>query len=182
MPETLQSEIFSAADKKMQIFKTSPFKRILFWLVAFVASFVFTSILLTYERFKVFYWAINIVIFALCFLFIFFDTDTTIICDEVGCTVKKKIFWKKSGESYSFKWNEVSETEYFADAETNREFYVEINGVKRQLLTAEFSLDDFDYFIETANQATPHLPYVWEKNDGLIASTFEARRYNKVVR
>ena len=165
-----------------QIFKTSPVKRILIYLFSFVAAFVFTSIFLSAERFKIFYWALNIVFFAFCFLLIIFEEDTTIICDEVGCTVKKKRFWQSSGKSYGFGWNEVSETEYYADAETSREFYIEVDGVKRKLLTADFSFDDTDYFIETVNQATPHLPYVWEKNDGLIASTFEGRRYSKVAR
>lgn len=52
------------------------------------------------ERFGIFYWAISIVIFAVCFLLVFFDTDTTIICDEVGCTVKRKRFWESSVASY----------------------------------------------------------------------------------
>ncbi len=165
-----------------QIFETNSVKRILIYLFSFVAVFIFTSIFLTTERFKIFYWVINATNFALCFLLIFFDTDTAIICDDVGCTVKRKRFWDRSGESFGFRWNEVSETEYYADADTSREFYVEINGVKTKLLTADFSLDDADYFIETVNQATPHLPYFWGKNDGLIASTFEGRRYSKVAR
>ncbi|HMS39148.1 MAG TPA: hypothetical protein PKE69_02900 [Pyrinomonadaceae bacterium] len=165
-----------------QIFRTNPVKRILIYLCVIVAVFVFTSIFLTAERFKVFYWAINILTFAICLLLIIFETDTTIICDEIGCDVKKKTLWGSFSENYGFKWSEVSETEYFADAESSREFYVEINGVKRKILTTEFSLNDFDYFIETVNQATPHLPYIWQKNDGLVASTFEGRRYGKISR
>ncbi len=72
-------------------------------------------------------------IFAVCFLLIFFETETTIICDEVGCIVKQKRFWESLDKSYGFTWSEVSETEYFADAETSRAFYVEIDGVKREL-------------------------------------------------
>ena len=134
------------------------------------------------KGFEFFYWAINIITFALCSLLIIFEKDTTIICDEVGCTVNEKKFWQHFGESYGFQWNEVSETEYFADTDTSREFYVEIDGIKTKLLTGNFSLDDFDYFIETVNQATAQLPYVWEKGDGWISSTFQNRRYNQVAR
>ncbi len=167
---------------RQHIFKNSPVKRILIYLCVIVTVFVFTSIFLTAERFKVFYWAINILTFAICLLLIIFETDTIIICDEIGCNVKKKTIWGSFSENYDFKWNEVLETEYFADAESSREFYVEINGVKRKILSADFSFDDFDYFIDTVNQATPHLPYVWEKNDGAIASMFEGRRYAKIAR
>lgn len=165
-----------------RIFKTNPVKRILIYLLVFVVVFVFTTSLLKGQGFDFFYWTINIITFAVCFLLIFFDKDTTIICDGVGCTVNRKKFWQHSGESFGFQWNEVSETEYFADADTSREFYVEIDGAKTKLLTGDFSLDDFDYFIETVNEVTPHLPYVWEKGSGWLSSTFENRRYDKVAR
>lgn len=167
---------------EQQIFKTNPVKRILIYLFSFVAVFIFTSIFLTDGRFSFLYWAINIFTFAVCFLLVIFETDTTIICDESGCKVRNKSLWNRSAENYDFKWSEVSGTEYFADGETAREFYVETKSVKRKLMTSDFSFDDLDSFIETVNRATPHLPYFWEKNDGWVSSTFEGRRYDKVAR
>ncbi|MGI8545313.1 MAG: hypothetical protein ACR2MD_17780 [Aridibacter sp.] len=167
---------------KQQLFKTSPVKRIMIYLFSIVLTFVLTSIFLMGERFTNIYWAINILIFAVCFLFIIFESDITIICDEVSCTVKKKRFWQTSGESSGFQWNEVSETEFYADVEANRKFYVEINGEKRELLTVHFSHDDFDYFIRTVNYATPHLSYFWEKQNGWVSNNFEGRRYKKAAR
>ncbi len=159
--------------------KTSPVKRILMYLFTCVVVFVLTTFFLAD---KTYFWVINILIFSVCFLFIVFEKDSIIVCDQNGCTVKEKRFWQSSGESYSFRWNEVSETEYYADTDTSRAFYVEINSVKRKILTSNFSFDDTDYFIETVNQATPHLPYIWERNEGVVASAFEARRYTKVGR
>ncbi len=166
---------------KQIIFKESPVARNIAFVVSFVAIFICTTIFLADDH-PIFYWALNIGIFASFLIMIIFGDHTTIICDEFGCTVKRKIFWQKSGESYSFKWLEVSETEYVADGEYGRKFYLEIDGVKREIVSAEASLDDFDYFIRTVNSATPHLPYIWEKGDGWINRNFDAKRYKRVSR
>ncbi len=172
----------SVVNMEQQVFKENPIKRILIYVVGFIPVFVFTTIFMADKSLEIYYWVINIFVFAICLLLIIFEEDTTIICDEVGCTMKKKRFWQNSGKIYDFKWNEVSGTEYSADAESSREFYIEIDGMKRKFLTSHTSLDNFDYFISTVNYATPHLSYFWEKQDGWVSNNFEGRRYKKVAR
>lgn len=167
---------------EQQIFRESTVKRILYYAVAIVFTFIFSTVLLSGEDWKTYYWALNIGVIIFCLFSLIFEKDTTIICDEIGCTVNKKKLWKTSGESYGFKWREVTATEYYADGETNREFFLEINGVQTKILTSGTSLDDFDYFIRTVNSATLHLPYFWEKGDGWVSNNFEGRRYKKVAR
>lgn len=162
------------------LIKESATRRILFWIGGFIAVFVFTTIFLAGKGFDVFYWGLNIAVFLVCLIAILLEENTTIFCDKTTCTVVKKKFWEAAGKSQVFKWDEVSETAFYADDET-RAFYVEANRRTINLLTNS-SIADFDYVIETVNQSTPQLSYTWKKDDGMIGEMFESRRFIKVNR
>jgi hypothetical protein len=177
-------KLIFAEDKDLEeiIYREGSVKRILLYVFSFVAIFVFTTIFMASEKdLEIFYWVLNIAAFLVCLLVIILEEDKMISCDKFRCTIKKKRFWELSPKSFSFRWDEISETVFFADGET-REFYVVINGSKEQLITGRAYLNELDYLINTVNAATPHLPYVWEKPDDWLTSKIEISRYRKVAR
>ncbi len=125
-------------------------------------------------------------IFALGLLVSSFYKKKTITCDSVGCKVQAKHYWKSFGETYDFKWSEVTDTKIiFTEWEdlTRTHFEVVANGQARELKQWDrFSSKSFDSLIAMINEATPHLPYIWVKDINNVEGMEKAGMFSKVPR
>lgn len=151
---------------------------LVFWLVAAIGHFVFTiDISKALPSNPI---AVGIGLSVL-FLFISLFSKRTIDCDSVGCMVEKIDFWGLREDKDSFRWSEVTETTFTTLTTTDylMLFEVEANGQTHQLLTE--SSKDFDNIIKLANEATPHLPYIWVYGNRIDAIE-KIDRYYKVPR
>lgn len=111
----------------------------------------------------------------------------TITCDSAGCEVNSKIFWQRVGTTYQFKWAEVTETKFERFATSARAkpmfFWVATHGqAKRLLRRSWFAADQLESFVSLVNQATPHVPYVWVKDETNHNVMEKVGKYRKVPR
>jgi hypothetical protein len=97
-------------------------------------------------------------------LFFYYGTDTTVICNEKGFTVKNES--RAKGKSHhEYRWEEVTQTKYYdneseEDHLTTRRILVKTaSGPGFNL----YAMKGFDELIAIFNQKTNHLPYVWKK-------------------
>lgn len=151
---------------------------LVFWLAAAIVHFVFTidiSKVLPSNPIAV---GIGL---SVLFLFISFFSKRTISCDSVGCMIEKIDFWGLREDRDFFEWNEVTETTFttFTTTDYLMLFEVKANGQTHQLLTE--SSKDFGNIINLANEATPHLPYIWV-NENRVDAIEKIDRYYKVPR
>lgn len=97
-------------------------------------------------------------------LFFYFGTNTTVICNEKGFTVKSES--KAKGMSlHEYGWEEVTETRYYdnesgEDHLTTRRILVKTASGQAFNL---YAMKGFDELISIFNEKTNHLPYVWKK-------------------
>lgn len=62
-------------------------------------------------------------------------------------------------------------------------FWVVVNGEAKRLLRRYwFTADTLNNFVALVNQATPHLPYVWIKDEAPLEVIEKVGRFKKVRR
>ncbi|MDR7080702.1 hypothetical protein J2Y03_005793 [Neobacillus niacini] len=97
-------------------------------------------------------------------LFLYYGSDTTVICHEKGFTVK--IVSRGKGMSlHEYGWEEVKETQYY-DNESEEDHLTTRRMLVKTASGPAFNLyamKGFDELISIFNQKTSHLPYVWKK-------------------
>ena len=97
-------------------------------------------------------------------LFFYFGTDSTVICNEKGFTVKSES--RAKGKSlHEYRWEEVIETHYY-DNESEEDHLTTRRILVKTASGPGFNLylmKGFDELIAFFNQKTTHLPYIWKK-------------------
>ncbi|MDF2790431.1 MAG: hypothetical protein K0S80_3532 [Neobacillus sp.] len=97
-------------------------------------------------------------------LFFYYGTDTTLICNEKGFTVKRQS--RAKGKSLQeYRWEEVTQTKYY-DNESEEDHLTTRRILVKTASGPGFNLyakKGFDELIAIFNQKTNHLPYVWKK-------------------
>lgn len=118
-----------------------------------------------------------LVVFAIV-LFLFmrnFASDIKVSCGINAFTVT--VTNKKKGVTVQkYDWKDVTETLYYEkdsgseNSTTNRYFQVSTeSGVAFNL----YQMKNFDQLIQIFNQSTTHLPYYWEKPQGMLPYSYK---------
>jgi hypothetical protein len=173
------------------VFVESPLKLALFAMPIVSSVLTILTVVFAPAIPIIVYVGIFFVTFALGVLICSFYKKKTITCDSVGCQVEAKHLWERSGETYHFKWSEVTLTKVsFTEVHggdggyLNRtHFEVIADGQERELKQWDrFSSKSFDRFVALVNEATPHLPYIWVKDKGNVEGIEKVGEFIKVPR
>lgn len=143
----------------------------------------------TPAKLTVIFFFANSVILLIIFLVAGFSEKRTVTCYPKGCDINSTNFWNTYYKSESFGWREVSEInlgeQYIGKGGYVAYLEAIVRHQPRRLMTRHrYSKNAFDALVEYINEATPHLPYVWEKpaNFGDRQVIDEIKGFSKVTR
>ena len=176
---------------KKHVFVESPLKLALFAMPILSSVLTILTVAFSPTIPIIVYIGIFFGTFGLGVLICSFYKKKTITCDSVGCQVQTKHHWESSGETYDFKWNEVTLTRVgFIEVQSGEggylsrtHFEVVANGQERELKQWDrFSSKSFDRLVALVNEATPHLPYIWVKDINNVEGMEKVGGFSKVPR
>ena len=105
----------------------------------------------------------------------YFSTSYTIVCRPDGFAVSRKNR-RRGDTSDEYRWDEVTRTRYHelrssGGRDRNRVTgYFAVETERGEAFSVSERMRHFGELIETVNEMTPHLPYVWVRQVGGVAS------------